>query len=82
VSPPPVDVARGLALLGMIAVHVIDELDSRGNPTLTTEVAAGRASTLFVMLAGVGLALLSGGQRPVDGRARTAIAAGIAVRRC
>jgi len=75
-----VDVARGLALLGMIAVHVIDDVDSRGNPTLTTEVAAGRASTLFVMLAGVGLALLSGGQRPAEGRARTAVAAGIAVR--
>jgi len=75
-----VDVARGLALLGMMAVHVVDELDSRGNPTLATEVAAGRASTLFVMLAGVGLALLSGGQRPAEGRARTAIAAGIAVR--
>jgi uncharacterized membrane protein YeiB len=75
-----VDVARGVALLGMIAVHVIDDMDSRGNPTLTTEVAAGRASTLFVMLAGVGLALLSGGQRPAEGRARTAIAAGIAVR--
>ena len=74
------DVARGLALLGMIAVHVIDDVDSRGNPTLTTEVAAGRASTLFVMLAGVGLALLSGGQRPAEGRARTAVAAGIAVR--
>jgi len=75
-----VDVARGLALLGMIAVHSIADLDSRGNPTLSAEVAAGRASTLFVMLAGVGLALLSGGQRPAEGRARTAVAAGIAVR--
>ena len=75
-----VDVARGIALLGMIAVHVFDDFDKGGNPSLTTEVAAGRASTLFVMLAGVGLALLSGGRRPVQGRARTAVAAGLVVR--
>lgn len=75
-----VDVARGLALLGMIAVHVFDEFDQRGNPTLTTEVAGGRSAATFALLAGVGLALLSGGRRPAEGTARTAVAAGLVVR--
>jgi hypothetical protein len=49
-------------LLGMIAPH---------------EIAGGRASALFAVLAGVSLALISGGSRP-ERSAR--IAAGIAVR--
>jgi uncharacterized membrane protein YeiB len=75
-----VDVARGVALLGMIAVHVFDTFDKHGAPTLTTEIAAGRASTLFAFVAGISLAFLSGGRRGVEGRSRVAASAGIAVR--
>ncbi|HET9254368.1 MAG TPA: heparan-alpha-glucosaminide N-acetyltransferase domain-containing protein, partial [Pseudonocardiaceae bacterium] len=75
-----VDVARGIALIGMMAVHVFATFDSRGDPTIATEVAAGRSAITFVLVAGVSLAFLSGGQRPVQGRTRTAAAAGIAVR--
>jgi hypothetical protein len=75
-----VDVARGLALLGMIAVHVFDEFDERGNPSLTTVTAGGRSAALFALLAGLGLALLTGGRRPVEGTSRAAAAAGLAVR--
>ncbi|MGH3926836.1 MAG: heparan-alpha-glucosaminide N-acetyltransferase domain-containing protein, partial [Pseudonocardiaceae bacterium] len=43
-------------------------------------LAAGRSATMFVLVAGVSLAFLSGGRRVVEGRTRTAAAAGIAVR--
>lgn len=60
-----VDAARGLALLGMIAVHIMPlaVLSSSAVPSATWagSLFAGRASALFVLLAGVGLALLSGG---------------------
>ncbi|MGH3811734.1 MAG: heparan-alpha-glucosaminide N-acetyltransferase domain-containing protein [Pseudonocardiaceae bacterium] len=74
------DVARGVALIGMMAVHVFATFDRHGTPTLATMLAAGRSATMFVLVAGVSLAFLSGGQRVVEGRTRTAAAAGIAVR--
>ncbi|WP_165821070.1 heparan-alpha-glucosaminide N-acetyltransferase domain-containing protein [Nocardioides gansuensis] len=64
------DVARCLALLGMVASHVFDE------PT----PADGRASALFAVLAGVTLALSSGGPRPTPASRRAGVAAGLAVR--
>ena len=75
-----VDVARGIALIGMMAVHVFATFDRHGTPTLATVLAEGRSATTFVLVAGVSLAFLSGGQGVVEGRARTAAAAGIAVR--
>ncbi len=59
-----VDVARALALLGMMSVHVLPELDGDDQVTWPFLVSAGRASALFALLAGVGLALASGGDRP------------------
>jgi uncharacterized membrane protein YeiB len=35
------DVARGAALLGMMAVHALDAFDDEGAPTTATLVAAG-----------------------------------------
>jgi uncharacterized membrane protein YeiB len=74
-----IDFARGIALVGMIAVHVFDDFN-HGVPGLANQIAGGRASTLFVLLSGIGLALVSGGRRPVQERARKAVAAGIVVR--
>lgn len=70
-----VDVARGLALLGMAAVHIFPEQSADGSLHPAYAVAAGRASALFAVLAGVGLALLrrSGGAGPL-GRVRVAVA--------
>lgn len=51
------DVARGLAVLGMIAVHA-------GAGGWPQQLAAGRAAALFAVLAGVSIALMSGGTRP------------------
>lgn len=74
-----VDLARGLALLGMFAVHVFDPYTDGGG-TLTGYVAAGRSAATFALVAGVSVAFLSGGRRILHGRARRAAAVGLAVR--
>lgn len=56
-----VDAARGVALLGMMAVHVTPAVHADGSSTTAHLLASGRASALFALLAGVGLALASGG---------------------
>lgn len=59
---PGVDAARGLALLGMIAAHLMSLVTAQGTePTVVGLVFAGKSSALFATLAGVGLALLTGG---------------------
>ncbi|GAA4360588.1 heparan-alpha-glucosaminide N-acetyltransferase domain-containing protein [Paeniglutamicibacter cryotolerans] len=73
---PGIDVARGLALLGMVAVHLLP-LESPGpggvpEPTWAALWFAGKASTLFAVLAGTGLGLLAGGAVPLA-RARLAV---------
>jgi uncharacterized membrane protein len=73
------DAARGLALIGMIAVHVTPS-GRPGDPVpFADAVAGGRASALFAVLAGCGLALSTGGPTPWRGRrlsrARRAVAA-------
>ncbi|HEX4252176.1 MAG TPA: Pls/PosA family non-ribosomal peptide synthetase [Pseudonocardia sp.] len=75
-----VDLARGLALLGMMAVHVFPLLDADGDPTPATWLASGRSAATFVLLAGVALTFLSGGRTPLHGRARVAASTGIVVR--
>lgn len=77
---PGVDVARAAALFGMMAVHVLPLSDDDGGPTLLHQVVSGRSAATFVLVAGVGLAFLSGGRDTVRGRDRTAVAAGLAVR--
>ena len=73
-----VDAARALALVGMLATHTLPLRDD-GEATLSALLAEGRASALFAVLAGVGVALYAGGpQRPRDGR--LALGAGLAVR--
>jgi uncharacterized membrane protein len=73
------DVARCVALLGMIVTHVLPAADENG-VTVAQQVAGGRASALFAVLAGVSLALMSGGTAPVRGPERRAVSAGLAVR--
>jgi uncharacterized membrane protein len=73
------DVARCLALVGMIATHTLVAVDLDG-VRLPQQLAGGRASALFAVLAGVSLALMTGGPRPVRGREREARSAGLLVR--
>lgn len=52
-----VDAARGLAVLGMVAVHVLPATADDGGPSLPAQIAGGRSSAAFAVLAGVGVAL-------------------------
>ena len=76
-----VDVTRGIALISMLAANTFEAvLNDAGNPTFAGMTVIGRSATLFVMVAGISLAFITGGRRPVQGRARRAAAVGIAVR--
>ncbi|MFI7585297.1 heparan-alpha-glucosaminide N-acetyltransferase domain-containing protein [Kocuria sp. M1N1S27] len=76
-----VDAARGLALIGMIAVHILPVYDPETfEPTLQWTLFGGRAAALFALLAGLSLAFSSGGRTPHRGRALTATRAGLVVR--
>ena len=65
-----IDVARGVALLGMMAVHVLSPGSGPGG--VLHSLAGGRSAALFAVLAGVGLALGSGGAHPTPERLRWA----------
>jgi uncharacterized membrane protein YeiB len=63
-----IDLARGLAVIGMIAAHLlwIDDFDF-GAPSTWLAVVDGRSSILFATLAGVSIGLVTGGRRPLTG---------------
>lgn len=75
-----VDVARSLALLGMMSVHIFPALQADGSLHPAYVVAAGRAAALFAVLAGVGLALGTGAVEPPDGLRLRAARAGVLAR--
>ncbi|SNS62264.1 Uncharacterized membrane protein YeiB [Geodermatophilus saharensis] len=72
-----VDLARGIAVLGMFAAHLGDTGELGWDPATWRAVVDGRSSILFATLAGVSVALLSGGRTPASGaelaRARTRV---------
>ncbi|HZI96666.1 MAG TPA: heparan-alpha-glucosaminide N-acetyltransferase domain-containing protein [Actinomycetales bacterium] len=74
-----VDIARGLALIGMMATHIVPSTTG-GEVSLAYQLASGRASALFAVLAGVALALVTGGERPASGRDLAAARRSVAVR--
>jgi uncharacterized membrane protein len=67
-----VDVARALALLGMMATHLLPGRIGLDVPW-PQQLAGGRASALFAVLAGVSVALVSGRTQPVHGLERYAV---------
>ncbi|XKH53998.1 DUF1624 domain-containing protein [Citricoccus nitrophenolicus] len=76
-----IDAARGLALIGLMAIHILPSYrEDTGEPTLTWQLFSGDSAALFALLAGVGLALSSGGRTPHRGRQMTANRVGLAVR--
>lgn len=75
-----VDVARGLALLGMASVHVFPVRADDGGTSAAHLLAAGRSAALFAVLAGVGIALASGGRRPLQGAERRRWSAALVLR--
>ena len=55
------DVARGLAILGMAGAHIGEtEAFEWTNPATWTDLVHGRSSILFALLAGVSIALMTG----------------------
>ncbi|ALU39529.1 hypothetical protein AS188_06910 [Kocuria flava] len=76
-----VDAARGLALVGLIAVHILPAWDPADDgATLQWTLFSGQSAALFALLAGVGLAFTTGGRTPHRGRRLAADRAGIVVR--
>lgn len=68
---PAVDIARGLAIIGMFVAHTIALSDS------PETLANGRSAIMFATLAGISLGLVSGRDRPIEhdrGRLRTSLA--------
>ncbi|MDQ0962114.1 putative membrane protein YeiB [Streptomyces sp. B4I13] len=69
------DLARGLAVFGMYAVHVGPAPSQGGVIGFMMELAQGRSSTLFAVLAGFAVALITGRRTPKTGLAgRQAVA--------
>ena len=61
------DLARGLAVLGMIGAHLDLTENLSWSPASWQALVYGRPAVLFGVLAGVSIALLSGGTRPATG---------------
>lgn len=62
-----IDAARGLALLGMMSTHILPSRDPDETISLAYAISSGRASALFAVVAGIGLALANGRQTPPQG---------------
>ncbi|WP_210505589.1 DUF418 domain-containing protein [Naasia sp. SYSU D00057] len=68
-----VDIARGIAVLGMFVAHVLPDGE-------TENLADGRSSVLFATLAGVSLGLVTGGASPAPRGSRRKLAGSVALR--
>ncbi|WES65772.1 heparan-alpha-glucosaminide N-acetyltransferase domain-containing protein [Microbacter sp. GSS18] len=77
-----VDLARGLALVGMVAAHVtwIDEQVAWAEPATWLGLVHGNSSILFATLAGLSVGIVTGGSQPVTGAERTTRQARLLVR--
>ncbi|MBB1243186.1 DUF1624 domain-containing protein [Streptomyces durbertensis] len=64
---PGIDLARGIAVVGMFGAHTLMTDELSWNPSTWADLVNGRSSILFATLAGVSVALLSGGSRRYDG---------------
>ncbi|MBV2363148.1 heparan-alpha-glucosaminide N-acetyltransferase domain-containing protein [Streptomonospora nanhaiensis] len=62
-----IDLARGLAVLGMFVIHVGIGWTLADGTNPLTDLVSGRAAALFALLAGVSIALISGGSTPATG---------------
>jgi len=79
-----IDLARGLAIVGMLTAHLVAVPDLVWtDPSTYLAVVDGRSSILFATLAGVSIGLMTGGEEPFRGRAmmtawwRLAVRAGL-----
>ena len=80
-----VDLARGLAVVGMFAAHLLTTAERWiwADPSTWSAIVDGRSSILFATLAGVSIGLVTGGRSPYSGsrmgvaRGRLAVRAGM-----
>jgi hypothetical protein len=76
-----VDLARGLAVIGMLAAHLLVRPELVWVDVSTwIAIVDGRSSILFATLAGVSIGLVTGGRTPVRGREMTLARRRLAVR--
>lgn len=75
-----IDLARGLAVLGMYSAHVGPDVTVGGPVGFLLETARGRSSALFALLAGFSLIIITGRPRPLTGRAGRQAVTRIAIR--
>ncbi|MGH4031315.1 DUF418 domain-containing protein [Actinomycetota bacterium Odt1-20B] len=75
-----VDLARGLAVFGMYAAHVGPDPSRGGATGFLMELAHGRASALFAVLAGFSIVLMTGRRTPKAGRAGRQAVAKVVIR--
>ena len=75
-----VDVARGVALLGMMAIHIVPAWTEEAGTSPVWTLFAGRSAALFALLAGVSLTFSSGGTGLLSGRALAGARVSLAVR--
>ncbi|MEV7663925.1 heparan-alpha-glucosaminide N-acetyltransferase domain-containing protein [Paenarthrobacter sp. NPDC089316] len=77
-----IDAARGAALLGMMATHLLPTFGPAPHwePTMVGLVFSGRSAALFAVLAGIGLALATGKQEPRSGAELWSARGGVAMR--
>lgn len=73
------DLARGLAVFGMYAVHVGPDPSQGGVIGFLMELASGRSSALFAFLAGFAVVLITG-RTPKTGRAGRQAVAKVVIR--
>ncbi|GAB3008266.1 heparan-alpha-glucosaminide N-acetyltransferase domain-containing protein [Streptomyces pseudoechinosporeus] len=74
------DLARGLAVFGMYAVHVGPAPSQGGAIGFLMELAQGRSSALFAVLAGFAVALITGRRTPKTGPAGRQAVAKVVIR--
>lgn len=76
-APPPrrvlgIDMARGVAIIGMVMVHIGPQDASRDDLlAMAYRSPHGRASILFIVLAGIGVSLLTADRSPTRLRTTT-----------
>lgn len=76
-----VDLARGLAVLGMLAAHLLDRPELViDDPSTWIAVVDGRSSILFATIAGVSIGIVTGGRMPRHGLAMIAARRRLALR--
>jgi len=75
-----IDAARGLALVGMMLVHILPFYTADGDLSAHWPWTAGKAAALFAVVAGVGLAMTTGRPERLVGRRYAAASASLVVR--